>query len=64
MLEERFPIESQVGLIGVIASNSAKLANANFGGITKGATNSLKRKGCPSTMERISGTIYIMVQRL
>ena len=34
MLEGQFPIESQVGLSGIIASNSAKLANANFGGIT------------------------------
>ena len=34
MLEGRFPIESQVGLSGVIASNSAKLAEANFGGVT------------------------------
>jgi hypothetical protein len=34
MLEEQFPIESQVGLYGVIASNSVKLAKANLGGIT------------------------------
>jgi hypothetical protein len=34
MLEGRFPIESQVSLSGVIASNSAKLANANFWGVT------------------------------
>jgi hypothetical protein len=34
MLEGQFPIESQVGLSGVIASNSAKLAKANFWGVT------------------------------
>jgi flagellar basal body-associated protein FliL len=34
MLDEQFPIESQVGLSGVIASNSAKLAIVNFGGVT------------------------------
>ena len=33
MLEGRFAIESQVG---VIASNSAKLAKSNFGGVTLG----------------------------
>ena len=36
MLERWFPIGSQVGLSGVITNNSAKLAKANFGGITKG----------------------------
>jgi hypothetical protein len=30
----RFPIESQVGLSRVIASNSAKLVKGNFWGIT------------------------------
>jgi hypothetical protein len=34
MQEGQFPIESQVGLSGVIVSNFAKLAKANFGGIT------------------------------
>jgi hypothetical protein len=34
MLEGRFPIESQVGLSGVIASNTVKLAKVNFVGIT------------------------------
>jgi hypothetical protein len=34
MLEKQFPIESQVGLSGVIASNSVKLAKANLGGVT------------------------------
>ena len=34
MLDGQFPIESQVGLSGVIASNSAKLPKANFGGTT------------------------------
>jgi hypothetical protein len=34
MLEWHFPIESQVGLSKVIASNSATLAKTNFGGIT------------------------------
>jgi hypothetical protein len=42
MIEGRFSIKSQVGLSGVIASNSAKLAKANFRGVIKGATNSLK----------------------
>jgi hypothetical protein len=36
MLERQFFIESQVGLSRVIASNFAKLAKANFGGITVG----------------------------
>ena len=35
MLEGQFPIESQVGLSGVIASNFAKLAKANFEGVTR-----------------------------
>ena len=35
MLDGRFPIESQVGLSRVIASNSTKLAKANFKGITE-----------------------------
>jgi hypothetical protein len=34
MLVGRFLIESQVGLFGVIANNSVKLTNANFGDIT------------------------------
>ena len=34
MLEGWFPIESQVGLFKVIASNYTKLAKVNFGGIT------------------------------
>jgi hypothetical protein len=34
MLEGRFSIESQVGLFGVFANNSAKLAKVNFWGIT------------------------------
>ena len=34
MLDGRFPIESQVGLFGVIASNSAKLAKVDFEGFT------------------------------
>ena len=33
ILEGRFPIESQVVLSGVFASNSAKLAKANFEGV-------------------------------
>jgi hypothetical protein len=36
MLEGRFPIESQVVLFGVFASNSTKLTNANFEGVTVG----------------------------
>jgi hypothetical protein len=35
MLEGQFPIELQVGLSGVIAGNSAKLAKANFGGVAQ-----------------------------
>jgi hypothetical protein len=38
MLEGQFPIESQVGLSKAIASNSAKLAKANFGDITQKAS--------------------------
>ena len=34
MIEGRFPIESQVGLSRVTASNFAKLAKSNFRGIT------------------------------
>jgi hypothetical protein len=34
MLEGWFLIESQVDLFGIIANNSAKLAKANFGGVT------------------------------
>jgi hypothetical protein len=34
MQEGRFSIESQVDLSRVIASNFAKLAKANFGGVT------------------------------
>ena len=33
MLKELFPIESQVGLFRVIASNSAKLVKTNFGNV-------------------------------
>jgi hypothetical protein len=33
MLEEWLPIESQVGLSRVIASNSTKLDKANFGDV-------------------------------
>jgi hypothetical protein len=44
VLDGRFPIDSQVGLFGIIASNSTKLAKANFGGITTYAIKDIDKQ--------------------
>jgi hypothetical protein len=44
VLDGRFPIDSQVGLFGIIASNSTKLAKANFGGITTHAIKDIDKQ--------------------
>ena len=43
MLEGQFPMKSQVGLFGVIDSNFAKLAKANFRGVTTNNVPNFKK---------------------